>query len=129
MRGRADDVIKVSGHRIAPAEIEEAAESHPAVVEAAAVGRPDDLRGEVIVLCTVLKDGAIESEVRPEIIEKIEDKIGRFASPDEVRFVAELPKTRTGKLLRRLIKAKVSGHEIRSGDIASAENPSCLDRL
>ena len=129
MRGRVDDVIKVSGHRIATAEIEEVAASHPAVIEAAAVGRPDDLKGEAIVLCIVLKEGSRASEVENKIIEKVENAIGRFARPDGVRFVSELPKTRTGKLLRRLIKAKVSGHEMLPQDIASAENPWCLDNL
>jgi acetyl-CoA synthetase len=129
MRGRADDVIKVSGHRIATAEIEEAVASHPAVIEAVAVGKPDDLRGESIVLCVVLRDGARDGELKAEIIERVESAIGRFASPGEVRFVSELPKTRTGKLLRRLVKAKVSGHEMQSMDIATAENPWCLDRF
>lgn len=129
MRGRADDVIKVSGHRISTVEIEEAAASHPAVIEVVAVGKPDDLRGELIVIYVVLKDGSRDSEVKPEIIEMIEHEIGRFARPDEVRVVTELPKTRTGKLLRRLVKAKVSGYEIRPQDFASAENPWCLDRL
>jgi acetyl-CoA synthetase len=129
MHGRADDVIKVSGHRIATAEIEEAVASHPAVIEAVAVGKPDDLRGESIVLCVVLRDGASDDELKAEIIERVENAIGRFASPGEVRFVSELPKTRTGKLLRRLVKAKVSGYEIQSQDIATAENPWCLDRF
>lgn len=129
MRGRADDVIKVSGHRIATAEIEEAVASHPAVIEAVAVGKPDDLRGESIVLCVVLRDGAKDSELKAEIIGRVESAIGRFASPGEVRFVSELPKTRTGKLLRRLVKAKVSGHEMQPMDIATAENPWCLDSL
>ena len=129
MRGRADDVIKVSGHRISTAEIEEAAASHPAVIEAAAVGRPDDLKGESIVLCVVVKDGAGDSEIKNKIIEKVESAIGRFARPDEVRFVPEMPKTRTGKLLRRLVRAKVSGHEMQAQDIASAENPWCLASL
>jgi acetyl-CoA synthetase len=129
MRGRADDVIKVSGHRIGTAELEEAASSHPAVSDAVAVGRPDEIKGESIVICVVLKDKTADSRVIPEIVEKVESAIGKFARPDEVRIVADLPKTRTGKLLRRLVKARVSGHEIGSQDLSSIENPSCLDQI
>jgi acetyl-CoA synthetase len=129
MRGRADDVIKVSGHRIGTAELEEAASSHPAVSDAVAVGRPDDIKGESIVICVVLKDRNADPAVIPEIVEKVESAIGKFARPDEVRVVPDLPKTRTGKLLRRLVKARVSGHEIGSQDLSSIENPSCLDQI
>jgi acetyl-CoA synthetase len=129
MRGRADDVIKVSGHRIGTAELEEAASSHPAVSDAVAVGRPDEIKGESIVICVVLKDKTADSRAIPEIVEKVESAIGKFARPDEVRIVADLPKTRTGKLLRRLVKARVSGHEIGSQDLSSIENPSCLDQI
>lgn len=127
MRGRADDVIKVSGHRIGTAEIEEAAASHPAVAEALAVGKPDELKGESIVLCIVAKDGTSPERLGSELIQRVERAIGAFARPDEVRIVSELPKTRTGKLLRRLVRAKISGTEIGEHEISSAENPSCLD--
>jgi acetyl-CoA synthetase len=116
MRGRADDVIKVSGHRIGTAEIEDAAASHPAVAEALAIGKPDDLTGESIVLCVVVKDGT-----------NADQAIGGFARPGEVRIVSELPKTRTGKLLRRLVRAKIAGNKVDPQDISSAENPWCLD--
>lgn len=129
MRGRADDLIKVSGHRIGTAEIEEAAASHPAVTEALAVGRPDDLKGESIVLCVVLKDNSENTGVRNEILEVVERAIGKFARPDEMRIVSELPKTRTGKLLRRLVRARIAGHEMKGQDISSLENPWCLDEF
>jgi acetyl-CoA synthetase len=129
MRGRADDIIKVSGHRIGTAEIEQAAASHPAVIEAAAVGRPHDLKGESVVLCIVLKDGFTASKVEPEIIEKVVNGIGSFARPDEVRFVSDLPKTRTGKLVRRLLRAAVASQEVKGVDISALENPSSLDQL
>lgn len=129
MRGRADDVIKVSGHRIGTAEIEEAASSHAAVAEAAAVGVPDELSGESILLCVVLKDGFTGDDVKGAILKRVEDSVGRFARPAEVRFVSELPKTRTGKLLRRLVRAKVSGSELAAQDISAAENPWTLDQL
>lgn len=129
MRGRADDVIKVSGHRIGTAEIEEAASSHPAVAEAAAVGVPDELSGESIVLCVILKGGYRGDDVKGAIIKRIEDGVGRFARPSEIRFASELPKTRTGKLLRRLVRAKVSGAEASARDVEAAENPWSLDQL
>ena len=127
MRGRADDVIKVSGHRIGTAEIEDAATSHPGVAEAMAVGKPDDLRGESIVLCVVVKDGTDANQVRAELVQYVEKAIGGFARPDEVKVVSELPKTRTGKLLRRLVRARIAGSIVDPRDISSAENPWCLD--
>jgi acetyl-CoA synthetase len=127
MRGRADDVIKVSGHRIGTAEIEEAACSHPAVAEAAAVGIPDDLKGESLVLCVVLKNGAGGGQLEVEILAAIESAVGKFAMPDRVKFVPELPKTRTGKLLRRLVRSRMVGHELTAQDLSSVENPGCLE--
>jgi acetyl-CoA synthetase len=130
MRGRADDVIKVSGHRIGTAEVEAAATSHPAVAEAVAIGRPDELRGESIVLFAVIKDGMKPDDtLKGEILKKVEESIGRFARPDEVRIVSELPKTKTGKLVRRLVKAKVAGDDIAGQDLTALENPSCLDGI
>jgi acetyl-CoA synthetase len=129
MRGRADDVIKVSGHRIGTAEIEEAAASHPLVAEAAAVGRADDLKGEAIVVLAILKSEADQAAVKSEIVARIQGAIGPFATPDEVRFVKELPKTRTGKLVRRLIRDRVSGRELMEQDLSSVENPWCLDGI
>ncbi len=128
MRGRTDDVIKVSGHRIGTAEVEAAATSHPAVAEAVAVGRPHELKGETVVVCAVIKDGHKADDVlKSEISKKVEESIGRFARPEEVRIVSELPKTKTGKLVRRLVRAKVAGDKVSGQDLSSLENPSCLD--
>jgi acetyl-CoA synthetase len=131
MRGRADDVIKVSGHRIGTAEVEAAVASHPAVAEAVAVGRPDELRGEAIVVCAVVRDGydVKNGSLKAEIAARIEEAIGRFARPQEVRLVSELPKTRTGKLVRRLVKAKVAGESTEGQDLSMVENPSSLDAI
>jgi acetyl-CoA synthetase len=129
MRGRADDVIKVAGHRIGTAEVEAAAASHPAVAEAVAVGRPDELKGEAIVVCVVVKDGHMIGNLKDEIIMRVEESIGKFARPEEVRIVAELPKTRTGKLLRRLVRAKIAGENIASQDLSTVENPWSLDGI
>lgn len=144
MRGRADDIIKVAGHRIGTAEIEAAVSSHPAVAEAVAVGRPDELKGEaIVVVCALAEtkggrdppgkeedddgDDGDEDKLRAEIVARVEDAIGKFARPQEVRFVAELPKTRTGKLVRRLVRAKVAGEDLSGQDLSTVENPSSLD--
>ncbi|HKF27461.1 MAG TPA: AMP-binding protein [Nitrososphaera sp.] len=130
MQGRADDVIKVAGHRIGTAEVEAAAASHPAVAEAIAIGRPDELKGETVVVCIVVKDGhKVDSILIEEIITRVEESIGRFARPQEVRIVAELPKTRTGKLMRRLVKAKITGGNIADQDLSTVENPGSLDGI
>jgi acetyl-CoA synthetase len=130
MQGRADDVIKVAGHRIGTAEVEAAAASHPAVAEAIAIGRPDELKGEAVVVCIVVKDGhKMDSILIEEIIKRVEESIGRFARPQEVRIVAELPKTRTGKLVRRLVKAKITGGNIADQDLSTVENPWSLDGI
>lgn len=129
MRGRADDVIKVAGHRIGTAEVEAAAASHPAVAEAVAVAKPDELKGEAIVVCIVVKDGCKIDGLKGEIVKRVEEAIGKFARPEEVRIVPELPKTRTGKLVRRLVRAKVAGENIASQDLSSVENPASLDAI
>ena len=129
MRGRADDVIKVAGHRIGTAEVEAAAATHPAVAEAVVVGRPDELKGEAIVVCIVVKDGYKTDGLKEEIIIRVEESIGKFARPEEVRMVAELPKTRTGKLVRRLVRAKIAGENIASQDLSTVENPWSLDGI
>jgi acetyl-CoA synthetase len=127
MRGRADDVIKVAGHRIGASEVEAAAASHPAVAEVIAVGKPDELKGEVVIVCIVVKDGyKVDNVLVEEIIKRVEESIGRFARPQEVRIVAELPKTRTGKLVRRLIKAKIAGGDMADQDLSTIENPWSL---
>jgi acetyl-CoA synthetase len=129
MRGRADDMIKVAGHRIGTAEIEEVAASHPAVAEAVAVSRPDEVKGEQIVVCIVVKDGHNFGNLKGEIVRRVEESIGRFARPEEVRIVAELPKTKTGKLVRRLVRAKIAGESIASHDLSTVENPWSLDGI
>nr|MDQ5860577.1 AMP-binding protein [Thermoproteota archaeon] len=130
VQGRADDVIKVAGHRIGTAEVEAAAASHPAVAEVIAVGRPDELKGEAIVVYIVVKDGyKAEKILADEIITRVEEAIGRFARPQEVIIVTELPKTRTGKLVRRLVKAKLTEGNIADQDLSILENPWSLERI
>lgn len=130
MQGRADDVIKVAGHRIGTAEVEAAAASHPAVAEAIAVGIPDELKGEAIVVYVVVKDRyKADSILADEVVAQVEESIGRFARPQAVKIVAELPKTRTGKLVRRLVKAKITGGIIADQDLSMVENPWSLESI
>jgi acetyl-CoA synthetase len=127
--GRVDDVINVSGHRLGTMEIESALVSHPAVAEAAVVGRPDDLKGEGIVAFVTLEvgrsgDGALESELRKHVGQEI----GPIARPDVIRFTDALPKTRSGKIMRRILRSLASGQEV-SGDTSTLEDRSVLDAL
>jgi len=127
--GRIDDVLNVSGHRIGTAEIESCLVAHPAVAEAAAVGRPDDLKGQALVVFVTLKPGFEQSEeTRAALSAHVAKEIGRFARPDEVRLADGLPKTRSGKILRRLLKDVAAGREI-SGDLSTLEDKSVLDKL
>ena len=118
--GRADDVLNVAGHRIGTAEIESALVSHPAVAEAAAIGIPDPLKGEAIVGFVQLRAGHEPSEtLAAGLIEHVRRELGPIATPSAVKFVDGLPKTRSGKIMRRLLKAQETGAEI--GDLSTLE--------
>jgi acetyl-CoA synthetase len=118
--GRIDDVIKVSGYRLGSAEIESALVSHPAVTEAAAIGLPDDLRGNIIHVTVILKEGSSPSEkLAEELKNHVENEIGPIARPAHVVFTESLPKTRSGKIMRRVIKARIMGME--TGDLTTLE--------
>jgi acetyl-CoA synthetase len=127
--GRIDDVLNVSGHRIGTAEIESALVSHPAVAEAAAVGRPDDLKGQALVVFVTLKPpNQPGDEMVKALAEHVANEIGKFARPDNIRFADQLPKTRSGKIMRRLLKDIAAGRETR-GDTSTLEDFSVLTRL
>ena len=127
--GRADDVIKVAGKRIGPAEVESAANSHPSVSESAAIGVPDELKGETIVLFVVPKQNVIDKErVAGEILNHVVSQLGKAFSPSGIYFVRELPKTRSGKIMRRLIREAFVTGEIK-GDVSSLENPGSLEEI
>jgi acetyl-CoA synthetase len=127
--GRVDDVISVSGHRLGTMEIESALVSHPAVAEAAVVGRPDDLKGEDIVAFVTLEGTATSSDaLKDELKQHVVKEIGAIARPGEIRFAEALPKTRSGKIMRRLLRTLASGAEI-SGDTSTLEDRSVLDAL
>lgn len=127
--GRIDDVLNVAGHRIGTAEIEGALVSHPSVAEAAVVGRPDELKGQALVCFVTLKSGQTASnELKNELRNHIGKEIGPVAKPDEIRFADALPKTRSGKIMRRLLKHVANGTEIR-GDTTTLEDLSVLAKL
>ncbi len=127
--GRIDDVLNVAGHRIGTAEVESALVSHNKVAEAAVVGRPDALKGQALVAFVTLKSGILASEtLRDELRRHVAKEIGAVAKPDDVRFAEALPKTRSGKIMRRLLKQIASGTEIQ-GDTTTLEDLNVLAKL
>jgi acetyl-CoA synthetase len=118
--GRADDVLSVAGHRIGTADVESALVSHKAVAEAAVIGVPDEIKGEAIVAFVQLRSGAEESdELSAELIKHVRRESGAIAAPSKVKFMKALPKTRSGKIMRRYLKALETGADV--GDISTLE--------
>ncbi len=126
MRGRTDDVINVSGHRMSTAEIEHTVISHEKISDAASIAIPDDITGEAIVVFFVA-DNKSDTGLESQISDYISEKIGKVAKPKFVFQLTDLPKTRTGKIMRRLLKSKLLGQEL--GDLSSLENPQILDEI
>ncbi|MBV9690378.1 MAG: acetate--CoA ligase [Ktedonobacteraceae bacterium] len=120
VQGRVDDVIKVSGHRLGSMEIESSLVSHEKVAEAAAIGKPDQIKGERVKVFVILKDGVAPSdELAHELKQHVRTVVGAIATPDELEFVPTLPKTRSGKIMRRVMRARELGEPI--GDISTME--------
>jgi acetyl-CoA synthetase len=130
--GRIDDVLNVSGHRLGTMEIESALVANPLVTEAAIVGKPHDIKGESIVAYVVLKGtrpvGDEAKKIVAELREWVGKEIGPIAKPDEIRFGDNLPKTRSGKIMRRLLRSLAKGEEI-TADISTLDNPAILEQL
>jgi acetyl-CoA synthetase len=130
--GRIDDVLNVSGHRLGTMEIESALVSNPIVAEAAVVGRPDDTTGEAVVAFVVLKRSRPEGEegkrIANELRAWVAKEIGPIAKPKDIRFGDNLPKTRSGKIMRRLLRSLAKGEAI-TQDVSTLENPAILDQL
>jgi acetyl-CoA synthetase len=126
--GRADEVLKIAGHRIGTIEIEDAAVSYDAIVEAAVASRPDEVKGESVVIFAILKQEAEPSqELKNKIKQHIRKVLGPVATPDEIYFVPKLPKTRSGKIMRRVLKAVASGTSI--GDLTTLEDGTSVDEV
>jgi acetyl-CoA synthetase len=130
--GRIDDVLNVSGHRLGTMEIESALVAHPMVAEAAVVGRPDDMTGEAVCAFVVLKQacptGAEAKKIADELRSYVAKEIGPIAKPKDIRFGDNLPKTRSGKIMRRLLRSIAKGEEI-TQDVTTLENPAILEQL
>ncbi|MEM7409894.1 MAG: acetate--CoA ligase [Myxococcota bacterium] len=127
--GRIDDVMNISGHRIGTMEVESALVSHPKVAEAAVVGRPDELTGTAIVaFVTPLGGTEVDDALRKSLLSQVSSQIGAIAKPKEIRFTDALPKTRSGKIMRRLLRSIATGEEV-AGDTTTLEDYSVLAKL
>jgi acetyl-CoA synthetase len=128
IQGRADDVLKISGHRIGNSEVESALVSHPLVAEAAVIGKPHEEKGESITSFVVLKKGVEPSDaLKKELRDHVAKEMGKLARPDEIWFVTDVPKTRSGKIMRRVIRAKALGQDV--GDTSTLSNPESVDEI
>jgi len=126
--GRVDDVLNVAGHRIGTMEVESALVDHPYVAEAAVVGKAHELKGQAITAFVTLKEGfAPSSALRDELCEHVAKKIGGIAKPDDILFSADLPKTRSGKIMRRLLRDIAEGRTL--GDTTTLADPAVVERL
>jgi acetyl-CoA synthetase len=130
--GRVDDVLNVSGHRLGTMEIESALVAHPKVAEAAVVGRPHDVKGEAVFAYVVLRGdrpaGGVDEALTKELRDWVGEQIGAIAKPDDMRYADNLPKTRSGKIMRRLLRVIAKGEEI-TQDTSTLENEAILDQL
>ena len=128
IQGRSDDTLKVAGKRVGPAEVESAAVAHPAVVEAAAIGIPHDVKGESIAVFCVLRPGQADgAELRAAISAEVTRELGKALKPEVIEVVPALPKTRSGKVMRRVIRATYLGLD--SGDISALDDPLTLQAI
>ena len=126
--GRIDDVMNVSGHRVSTMEVESALVDHPAVAEAAVIGRPHDIKGQAIAAFVTIKHGVPTSDaLKDEIKQHVAKKIGALARPDDVIYAAELPKTRSGKIMRRLLRDVAEGRAL--GDTTTLADPAVVATL
>ena len=128
IHGRSDDTLKVAGKRVGPAEVESAAVSHPAVLEAAAIGIPHEIKGEVVVVLCVLRPGETDDdELRASVARTVAAQLGKPLKPEVVAVVRALPKTRSGKVMRRVARAAWLGLD--PGDITTLDDPLTLEAI
>ena len=129
LMGRVDDVLNVAGHRLSTMEIESALVANPMVAEAAVVGRPDDVKGQAVSAFVTLKGGQAPSEENKNLLRQwVAKEIGPIAKPDDIRFTDSLPKTRSGKIMRRLLRELATNGEVK-GDTTTLEDFSVLAKL
>ena len=126
--GRIDDVINVSGHRLSTIEVESALVSHPNIAEAAAIGRADEIKGQAIAVFVTPVNAEPSEELRAELKQHVRKEIGALAQPDDIRFTSALPKTRSGKIMRRLLRDIAEGRED-VGDTSTLEDYSVIANL
>ena len=127
--GRVDDVINVSGHRMGTAEVENAIDEHPSVVESAIVGYPHDIKGQGIYAFVITQGSGKDDATRKEILDVVTREIGPIAKPDKIQFVNGLPKTRSGKIMRRVLRKIASNETENLGDISTLLNPECVKEV
>jgi len=130
--GRSDDVLKIAGHRLGTVELESAFVSHPKVAEAAVTSRPDERKGESIIGFVVLRTEFVsvsDQQLRNELVNHVRDRVGPIATPEEIYFVNKLPKTRSGKIMRRLLKSISSGSSTSIGDVSTLEDGTSLEEV
>jgi len=126
--GRADEILKIAGHRIGTAELEDAAVSHPQVAEAAVVSQPDPVKGENIIVFAIPTEGSTPSKsLKKELADHMRRMVGPIATPHEIYFVSKLPKTRSGKIMRRVLKAVASNSPI--GDVTTLEDEASVEEI
>jgi len=125
--GRVDDVIKVAGHRIATGEMEAAINLHPEITESAVIGVPDEIKGEMPIVFAIYKGEKGSEEIKNEIVSQIKNQIGPIALPKEVYIVEDLPKTRSGKIMRRILKRLLIGEDL--GDLSTLANPEIVEKI
>ena len=127
--GRADDILKVAGHRIGTAELESNLVSHESIAESAVCGIPDEIKGEVIIAFVVLKQNTKKSEdvLRAELTKTVRNGIGPIATPQQIYFVTKLPKTRSGKIMRRVLKAIANNEKV--GDVSTLEDGAAVKNV
>jgi acetyl-CoA synthetase len=128
--GRVDDVVNVSGHRIGTAEVESALVSHAKVAEAAVAPIPHDIKGQALYAFVTLKDGHVESdELKKELAHHVRKEIGAIAVPDKIQFAPGLPKTRSGKIMRRILRKIAENQTDQIGDVSTLADPAVVESL
>jgi acetyl-CoA synthetase len=130
LMGRVDDVVNISGHRIGTAEVESALVSHPKVSEAAVVGYPHDIKGSALYAYVTVKEGVVVSdELKKELVAHVRKEIGPIAQPDKIQFAEAMPKTRSGKIMRRILRKIAENDTSNLGDVTTLADPSVVDKL